>query len=102
MQNEISYFGRDLEIYQQALADAIDVVENMAPMTQEQALIDTDTLAASLYNRFHKDRQMNNITMVPLGEVIQFVKELSAIDKESVIESEIESEQDAEYDYERD
>ena len=42
------------------------------------------------------------MTMVPLGEVIQFIKEMPAIDKESTVESEIESEQDAEYEQERD
>ena len=68
----------------------------------EPALIDVDTLTAALYDRFHEDGQVNNMTMVPLGEVIQFIKEMPAIDKESTVESEIESEQDAEYEQERD
>lgn len=63
----------------------------------EPVLIDVDTLTAALYDRFHEDGQVNNMTMVPLGEVIQFIKEMPAIDKESTVESEIESEQDAEY-----
>lgn len=68
----------------------------------EPVLIDVDTLTAALYDRFHEDGQVNNMTMVPLGEVIQFIKEMPAIDKESTVESEIESEQDAEYEQERD
>lgn len=58
--------------------------------------IDTDILVTALYNRFHEDGQTNNITMVPLGEVIQFIKEIPTIDKESTVESEIESEQSRE------
>lgn len=64
--------------------------------------IDADILATALYNRFHEDGQANNITMVPLGEVIKFIREMSEFDKEAVTESEFESEQDAESDYERD
>lgn len=41
-------------------------------------LIDANTLTAALYNRFHKDEQISNITMVPLGDVIQFIKDTPA------------------------
>ncbi len=64
------------------------------------ALIDVNTLTTALYDRFHEDGQANNITMVPLGEVIQFIKEMPAIDKESTVESEIESEQQKDTEYE--
>lgn len=66
------------------------------------AFMDTDVLTTALYDRFHEDGQANNMTMVPLGEVIQFIKEMPTIDKESTVESEIESEQDTEYEQERD
>lgn len=41
-------------------------------------LIDADNLKTALFERFHED-DSNNITMVPLGEVIKFCDELLSI-----------------------
>lgn len=55
---------------------------NMSAMSDTKqnkpVLIDANTLTAALYNRFHKDEQISNITMVPLGDVIQFIKDTPA------------------------
>lgn len=90
MQNEISYFGRDLEIYQQALADAIDVVGNMAPMTQKQAL--------SLCSI--QDIKSTFMEKTPLDE--EFIQ--SVVDEIPRLgdKAECEKDLDTEFEYERD
>lgn len=51
-------------------------------------LIDADKLKTALHERFHEEDAFNNITMVPLGEVIKFCNEQPAvIDMNEVIES---------------
>lgn len=38
-------------------------------------LVDIGKLKTELYERFHEDGSINNIMMVPLGEVIKFCDE---------------------------
>lgn len=79
---------------------SIEPINKESEIVEKQnkpALMDTDTLITALYDRFHEDGQQNNITMVPLGEVIQFIKDMPVVSKESVAESENELEQDDDF-----
>lgn len=38
-------------------------------------LVDIDKLKTKLYEQFHEEDSINNITMVPLGKVIKFCNE---------------------------